>query len=160
MFDEIINQIKNITETEVKNHEAAPAEHQEGITSEVFGTITEKIKSLASSGNFGSLQNLVSGNEDPKDNSTVQDIISSLTSKLSGNFAMDNAQASNLSSSLVPAIFAKVKEAFANGSIDIKSIMSQLNFSDILGMLKGGNKSGDKSEGGGSLFDKVKGLFS
>lgn len=158
MFDDIINQIKAIASEQVNQHPDAPAENKDGIANEAISAISEKVKSVVSSGNFSALQGLMSGNEDPKSNSTVQEIIASLTSKLTSNVGMEQGKANSLSSSLVPSIFEKAKEVFGDGKFDFKSLLSNMNLSDMIGMLKG-NKGKDGEEGGG-LLGKLKGLFS
>lgn len=148
MFDDILSKIKDIASDVVSSHTDVPQEHKEGIANQAMESISEEINKVVGGGNFAALSGLVSGKENVGDNEHVKNIIGSLAAKLQQQFHIGAGQAGNISRSIIPAIFEKAKEQFAD--FDFKSLLSHLNLSDMMKLM---------GSGGSGLLGKVKSFF-
>jgi uncharacterized protein YidB (DUF937 family) len=142
MFENLLNLVKENAGDAIINNPAIPNEKNDEAINTTTNSIVETLKAQVTSGNLSSITDMFkSGNVNASGiNSSVQN---NVVTDLMKKFGIDNAQASNIASTLLP----KVMEQFVSKtndpndkSFDVTSIMSSLgggNAAGILGKLSG-----------------------
>lgn len=142
MFDNLLNLVKEHAGDAIINNPAIPNEKNNDAIHTTTTSIVDTLKAQVTSGNLSSITDLLkNGNIN---SSSIGNVLqSNVVSDLMKKFGVDNTQATNIASSLLP----KVMEQFASktndpndSSFDLKGIMSSLgggNASGILGKITG-----------------------
>ncbi|HLS96343.1 hypothetical protein BC792_102201 [Sphingobacterium allocomposti] len=109
------------------------------VAKETGSSLIDGLKSAVSGGNMGDLTRIFSSEDSNAltSNPVVQNMISSLTSKLGSNVGIDSATAGNFASSILPKVISMISAKIKSGD---------LNIADILSSFTGG--------GAGSILDQ------
>lgn len=180
MLDELMNLVKEATGNAVNNAPDVSNEHSDAIAQEATHSIMDELKGAISGGGLSSVVNMLRGNEtNAAGNSTTQNILGNLTSKLTEKFGLSPDTAQSLGSSIIPSVLGKLTGKINDpndSSVNLDSAIGSLtggklsnissmldkngdgkvDLSDAMSLL-GGNSS-NSSEGGG-LLNKLKNLF-
>jgi uncharacterized protein YidB (DUF937 family) len=142
MFDNLLKLVKEHAGDAIINNPAIPNDKNEDAIQTTTTSIVDALKTQASSGNKDALTHLLkdSGNSAPVTNSVQNNVVDNLMKK----FGIDNAQASQIASTLVP----KVMDQLVKKTNDPND--KSFDLSDVLGSL-GINASG--------IIDKMGGFF-
>jgi uncharacterized protein YidB (DUF937 family) len=145
MLDEIMNMVKEATGQAVNNNSQVSNNQADAIAQHVSGSLMDELKSAVSGGGLQSIMGMFSGqSSDAANHPVTQNIVSNIASSLSQKFGLSQGVASSLTSSIIPSVMSKITGK-ANDPND-----SSINLDSIKDMLTGS---------GGSILDKLKGLF-
>jgi hypothetical protein len=182
MLENLINLVRENAGDAIINNPAIPNERNEEAVQDTSHSIVNSLKNALSGGNVKDVMKIFSGRTDPS-NPVVQDATNNLTQNLSGKYGINSGQASGIAGGLIPMILSQLAGKTSdpsNNSFNIQDIFNQLtggktsgvNMGGILDKFKGGlDKDGDgdvdlgdltgllTGGGGGSVLDKVKGMF-
>jgi hypothetical protein len=137
MFENLLNLVKENAGDAIINNPAIPNEKNNEAINTTTNSIVETLKSQVTSGNISAITDMFKGGNVNVSgiNSSVQN---NVATDLMKKFGIDNAQASNIASTLLP----KVMEQFVSKtndpndkSFDLTSIMSSLGGGDAAGIL-------------------------
>ena len=182
MLENLINLVRENAGDAIINNPAIPNERNEEAVQDASQSVVSSLQNALSSGNVKDVMKIFSGRTDPS-NPVVQDATNNLTQNLSGKYGINGSQASGIAGGLIPMILSQLAGRTAdpsNNGFNIQDIFNQLtggktagvNMGGILNKFKGGlDKDGDgdvdlsdltgllTGSGGGSVLDKVKGMF-
>lgn len=189
MFDQLLNLVKQQAGAAIIENPDIPNERNEEAVADVTGSITGGLQQALASGQFKDVLRLLGGQGgDLQNNPLAGQLSGNAVSSLMDKFNLNEGQAGNIVSSLLPGVLnkfiSKTNDASDN-SFDLQSIFSSLtggntNGLDLQGLLgrvtQGGlDKDGDgdtdlndvinmvkggaSQQGGGGMMDMVKGLF-
>ena len=182
MLEALTNLIRENAGDTIINNPAIPNERNEEAVQDAGNSVVSSLQNALSGGNVKDVMKIFSGRTEST-NPVVQDATSNLTQRLSGNYGVDRTQASGIAGSLIPTILSQLAGKTAdpsNSTFNIQDIFNKLtggktsgvniesifnkfkagldtdqdgdvDLSDLTGLLTGGQ--------GGSLMDKVKGMF-
>jgi hypothetical protein len=182
MLENLIDLIKKNAGSAITNNPAIPNDRNEEAVQEAGHSIMDTLKQAISGGNLKDVMKLFSGNQQHVDNNPVlQQASGDLAGRLQNKFGLDGEQAAGVADKLVPNVMSQLAQKTADSSdssFNIQSIFNQLSGGktsgvDVQGMVskfKGkldadGDGDVDLQDlkgllgGGGSIMDKVKGLF-
>lgn len=190
MLDEIVNLVKQATGEAVQNNQEVPNEHTDAIAEEASHSIIGELESGLKGGGLSSVLGMLGGKQtDVEGNPATQNMLSSLTSKLTEKFGLSPATASSLGSSIIPNVLSKLTGKINDpndSSLDLQGVVNQLtggktagldvkslldrngdgeiNLSDAMSLFGGGNATegaaGDAdASGGAGILGKLKGMF-
>lgn len=159
MLENLLNLVKENAGDLIVNNQAISNDQNDAAISETSSAITDGLKSALSSGNIGSLTDLLKGDSNSlTSNPIVAGIIGNLTTSLASKFNVNEASAGNIASNLIPQVMnqlvSKTNDPNDN-SFDVKTIMSSIGGSGLGGMLGnmfGGNKNEGESGGIGGML--------
>lgn len=128
-----------------------------GIFNVAQDTVTDGLKSEATSGGLDSVMNLFNGNGGSlQSNSIVSSLSNNFVASLASKLGMDQSMATKISGVVIPFIMEKFSGSETGSASSPTDLISQLGFGDIgssLGnMLGGSDKGGDLLGGLGKLF--------
>lgn len=189
MFDQLLNLVKQQAGAAIIENPDIPNERNDEAVADVTGSITGGLQQALASGQFKDVLRLLGGQGgDLQNNPLAGQLSGNAVSSLMDKFNLNEGQAGNIVSSLLPGVLnkfiSKTNDASDN-SFDLQSIFSSLtggntNGLDLQGLLgrvtQGGlDKDGDgdtdlndvinmvkggaSQQGGGGMMDMVKGLF-
>jgi hypothetical protein len=193
MLDQLMNLLKQQGEETVVRNPAIPNEQNNQVLSDAGSSIISGLQGALAGGGLTQVMKLFggsgSGSGSILDNPLVQNIMQSFTGRLTGQYQLSPAQATQVSSNLIPQVLQQFTGKVADpndSSLDINGVMQSLtggqtsgiNFQDLLQKFQGagGDMDGDgdvdlqdiiaqvsggarQSSGSGGLADMVKGLF-
>lgn len=183
MLDNLMDLIRQNAGDSIVNNPAIPNERNEEAIQETGNSIVNSLQNALSGDQAKDVLKLFSGDADATTNSSlVQTTSSDLQQRLQDKFNLDGQQASGIAGSLIPNIlkqFANKTADPGNNSFQLQDIFNQLSGGRTSGLDMGGllAKFKDKldtdndndvdlqdikgmfSGQGGSLMDKVKGMF-
>lgn len=145
MFENLLNLVKEHAGEAIVNNPAIPNEKNDEAIHATTNSIVDTLKGQLTSGNLSSIMDMFKGGGAAVNASSVGTAVhGNVVTDLMSKFGIDNAQASNIASSLIP----KVMENFVSKtndpndkSFDVSSIVSSLGGGSaaggIGGMLKG-----------------------
>ena len=158
MLEQLMDLIKQQGEESVVRNPAIPNEQNSQVLGEAGNSIINGLQGALAGGGLSQVMKLFSSGNGAgiMDNPIVQNIVQSFTGKLTNQFNVSPAQATQVSSSLIPQVLQGLtgKVADANdSSLDINSVMQSLtggqtsgiNFQDLLQKFQGagGDVDGD-----------------
>ena len=158
MLEQLMDLIKQQGEESVVRNPAIPNEQNSQVLGEAGNSIINGLQGALAGGGLSQVMKLFSSGNGAgiMDNPIVQNIVQSFTGKLTNQFNVSPAQATQVSSSLIPQVLQGLtgKVADANdSSLDINSMMQSLtggqtsgiNFQDLLQKFQGagGDVDGD-----------------
>jgi len=144
MFENLLNLVKENAGDAIINNPAIPNEKNDEAINTTTNSIVETLKAQVTSGNLSSITDMFkSGNVNASGiNSSVQN---NVVTDLMKKFGIDNAQASNIASTLLP----KVMEQFVSKTNDPND--KSFDFTNIMSSLGGGGAAG--------ILGKLSGFF-
>ncbi len=156
MFDQLI---------QTAQQQLGPQLAQIGVKPEQMGnifnvaqvTVTDGLKTEATSGGLDSVMSLFNGNGgNIQSNSIVSSLSNNFVTSLASKLGMDQSMATKISGVVIPFIMAKFSSSETGSASSPTDLISQLGFGDItssLGnMLGSSDKGGDLLGGLGKLF--------
>ena len=182
MLENLINLVRESAGDAIINNPAIPNERNEEAVQDTSHSIVNSLKNALSGGNVNDVMKIFSGRTDPS-NPVVQDATNNLTQNLSGKYGIDSGKASGIAGGIIPIILSQLAGKTSdpsNNGFNIQDIFNQLtggktsgvNMGGILDKFKSGldkDRDGDvdlsdltgllTGGGGGSVLDKVKGMF-
>ncbi|ADY50946.1 hypothetical protein Pedsa_0364 [Pseudopedobacter saltans DSM 12145] len=149
MVEKVKELIEQIAQQKVENTSGISNNLSSDVAKETGNSIVSGFKDALSNGQVNDIMGLMNINASAiSSNPVVQNIVNSLTGKLSSNFGIDTQAAVNFSQSVIPqilsTIFSKAKDG--NGGFNIADIISSLSGGQgggILDSLKGLDQNGD-----------------
>jgi hypothetical protein len=192
MLDQLMNIIRQSGQQQVVENPAIPNEYNDQVMNEAGSSIVGGLQQALAGGGLSQVMRLFGqggsqqGIGSLMSNPLVQNIIAQFTGKLNGQFNLDQSQASQVSSNLIPQVlqnFAGRVTDPNDNSVDINGVMQSLtggkasgiDFSGLLSKFSGGGDvdgdgdvdlqdimakmSGGTGGSGGGVVDMVKGLF-
>lgn len=182
MLENLISLIRQNAGTAITNNSDIPNEKNEEAVQEASHSIMDTLQQAVSGGNLQDVMKLFSGNTQHIENNPVlQQASGNLAERLQNKFGLNQQQAAGVADNLVPDVMSKLAQKTADpsdNSFNVQSIFNQLSGGktagfDVQGLVskfKGGldaDKDGDVDlqdlkglfSSGGSIMDKVKGLF-
>lgn len=173
MLDQLLDLLKQQGQESVVNNPAIPNEHNSAVIGEAGNSIMSGLQGALAGGGLTQVMKMFggdSGGNSIMNNPLVQNIIQSFTGKLTNQYQLDPAQASQVSSNLIPQVlqqFAGKVNDPNDSSIDINGVMQSLtggqsggfNFQDMLQKLQGagGDVDGDGDADLQDIIAKVSG---
>jgi hypothetical protein len=164
MLENLNQLVKENVQDAIVNNSDVPNEQNEAAISAASGSIVDAIKQHLSSGNLSSLVDAFKGGN-AEGSSVAQDATTGFTEKLAG-MGINLESAKNIAASVIPSIVGKFVNKTNDpndSSFDIQDVISKISgpdgkfqLSDITDLFSGGKEG----EAGGSVVDKLKGLFS
>lgn len=183
MFDNLINLVKqNADETIVKNP-AIPNERNDEAVQEAGNSIVNTLQKALAGGNIKDVMNMFSGDSNKAvDSPLTKEATGSFIDTLKSKFGLDGQQASGVADKLMPNVMNQLSQKTADpkdNGFNVQDIFNKLSGGKTSGMdiqamfakYKGkldADNDGDVdlqdlkglfSGGGGSVMDKVKGMF-
>jgi hypothetical protein len=182
MLEKLLNLVRENAGDTIINNPSIPNDRNEEAVRDAGHSVVNSLQNALSGGNVKDVMKIFSGHTDPS-NAVVQDATSNLSQNLSGKYGLDGGQASGIAGSLIPMILSQLAGKTSdpsNNGFNIQDIFNQLTGGKTAGMDMGGllnkfkgglDKDGDgdvdlsdlsgllTGAGGGSLVDKVKGMF-
>ncbi|MFL9481220.1 hypothetical protein ACI6Q2_00500 [Chitinophagaceae bacterium LWZ2-11] len=186
MLENLFNLVKENAGAAVINNPAIPNEQNDAVVHEASNSIVDGIKNALANGNVNDVMHMFSGQTDAASTPVAQQIQGGFVQNLMNKFGLDQGQAGNIASSLIPNVLSKFVSQTNdpnNSSFDLQGIMNHLSGGstsgfDVQGLMnkfKGGLdqngdgkvdlsdltsmfKGGGESSGGG-IMDTIKGLF-
>lgn len=189
MLDEIVNLVKQVTGEAVQNHQDVPNEQADAIAQEASHSIIGELQSGLSGGGLSGVLGMLGGKDaNVASSPTTQNMLGSLTSKLTEKFGLSPSTASSLGASIIPGVLSKLTgkindpndnsfdlQGIVNqltggksAGLDIKSLLDrngdgEINLSDAMSMFGGGGANAAATDGqsssGGGILDKLKGML-
>src|SRR5690606_2498799 len=140
MIEQLKKIIEQVTEQAVSGNANVSNELAANIANETRNSLMEGLKSAVSNGNMSEIMGMINAADlnSLTSNPIVKSIIQNLTSKLVNNIGMDASTSSGLAGSIIPQLLNMVLGGKSN-----------INITDIIGSLAGGNNSG------GSILDNL-----
>ena len=134
MFDNLLKLVKENAGDAIIKNPVIPNEKNDEAIHATTTSIFDTLKNLLASGNTDSLTNLFKGqnNSSTVNNSIQNNVVETLMKK----FGIDNSQANNITSTLIP----KVMDSFVKRTNDPND--KSFDLSDIMRSLTNGNTSG------------------
>lgn len=142
MFDNLLNLVKEHAGDAIINNPAIPNEKNDEAIQATTNSIVDTLKGQISSGNLNSIMDMFKGGTAGVNSSYVaSNAQANVVTDLMKKFGIDNAQANNIASTLIP----KVMEQFVSKtndpndkSFDVNSIVSSIGGGDLAKNLSGG----------------------
>jgi hypothetical protein len=182
MLDNLINLVKQNAGDAIIKNPAIPNERNDEAVHAASNSIMDTLKQALSGGNIKDVLKMFSGNpSQASDSPLTQQATGSLIDKLKTQFGLNGQQAAGVADNLMPNVMNQLSQKTANpsdNSFNVQDIFNKLSGGktsgiDIQGMInkyKGkldADNDGDVDfqdlkglfSGGGSVVDKVKGLF-
>lgn len=153
MLDNLLALVREESSTAVINNPAVPNEQNDAVISSATHSVAEGMQGVLAQGGLGNLLSLFGGSNDQGsllNNPVVSNIISNFTGKLTSQHGIDQSQAGNIASSLIPNVINSLVQKTNdpnNSSFDLNS---------LIGSLTGGN-AGNSGFDFGSLVSKFTG---
>lgn len=130
MINQLQELITQFTQKEVATNNNVNNNLAGDVAAETGNSIMDGLKSAVSNGNITELLSLASNHTDVNaltSNPVVQNIIQSLTSRLSSNLNIESATSSGLAGSIVPQILSAVLNRAKEGKFNLTDLLSSLN---------------------------------
>ncbi|RXK59863.1 hypothetical protein ESA94_12475 [Lacibacter luteus] len=190
MFDQLLNLVKQQAGTAIIDNPDIPNERNDEAVADITNSITGGLQQALAGGQFKDVLKLLGGKGgDVETNPLAGQLSGNAISSLMEKFNLNQGQAGNIVSNLLPGVLNKFISKTndpSDNSVDLQGIFSSLtggstNSLDIQGLLgrvtQGGlDKDGDgdtdfndiinmvkggasQQSGGGGVMDMVKGLF-
>ncbi|HEY0678131.1 MAG TPA: DUF937 domain-containing protein [Chitinophagaceae bacterium] len=181
MIENLINLIRQNAGDAITNNPAIPNERNEEAVKETGNSILSSLQGALSGGNIKDVIGMFTNGTASDNNPVVRQASGNLMDKLKQQFGLNTDQAAGIAGTVVPNVMNQLAQKTADPndkSFDVQDIFNQLsggktsgmNVQGMLSKFKGGlDKDGDgdvdlqdlKSvfSGGGSVMDKVKGMF-
>ena len=168
MFENLLDLVKQNAGDAIINNPAIPNEHNDEAVSMASNSIVDGLKGALAGGGINDVLHMFSHSDNAAASPVSQNIQGNFIQSLMSRFGIDQSQAGNIASSLIPMVLQKFVHKTNDpndSSFDIQSIVSNLTGGtsgfDVQGLLNqftggGGNAT---SGGGGGLMDTVKGFF-
>ena len=167
MLENLNQLVKDSTQDAIVNNSEIPNEQNEAAVSAASGSIIEALKQQLSSGNIGGLIDAFKGGN-IEGSAVAQDASAGFTDKLAGmGINLDTAR--GIAASVIPGIISKFIHKTndpGDSSFDLKDVLSKISgpdgkfeLSDLTNLFTGA-KEDEAGAQGGSIADKIKGLFS
>jgi hypothetical protein len=158
MLEDIINLVKQHAGAAIVDNPAIPNEQNEAVTAEAGSSILDGLKGLISEGKAQEVLGLFSHpSSDMASNPAVQQISGGFVQNLVSKFGLDASAANGVAGNLIPQVLQSLVHK-TNDTAD-----SSFSMEGIFGHLTGGQGIqgllGGLTQGGGSVVDKLKGLF-
>lgn len=142
MFDNLLNLVKEHAGDAIINNPAIPNEKNDEAIQTTTNSIVDTLKGQISSGNLNSIMDMFKGGTAGVNSSSVaSNAQANVVTELMKKFGIDNAQANNIASTLIP----KVMEQFVSKtndpndkSFDVNSIVSSIGGGDLAKNFSGG----------------------
>jgi hypothetical protein len=162
MLDQLKSLVKEYSADAIITNPAIPNERNDEAVDLASHSIVDSLKTMVSNGNIGEVQQFFNTGENELNNSPItQNIKGNLVEDLVKKFGLDQGKAAQIASTLIPLVLSKfVKKTNdpADSSFDLSGILGSLTGGGGIGDLLGKSGGNDKDTGG-SLMDKVKGMF-
>lgn len=127
MIDKLQQIIQQVTNQEVGDNVNISKELAGNVAQETGSTLMDGLKSAVSNGNIGELTSIFSGSGEQSSitsNPLVQNIVSSLTSKLGSNVGLDSSTAGGFASAIIPKLISVITDKVKSGDIDVTALLS------------------------------------
>lgn len=127
MIERLQEIIQQVATQAVGNDHNISNELAGNVAKETGSSVIDGLKSAISGGNLGDLTSMFNSGDSNSltSNPVVQQIISSLTSKLGGSsIGLDSGAAGNFASSIIPKIISVITEKVKSGEFDVNGIMA------------------------------------
>ncbi|PZP48068.1 MAG: hypothetical protein DI598_10390 [Pseudopedobacter saltans] len=134
MFEKLLGQIKEPALQLTQQDSNIPTDKKEVAANDAISSISEEIDRMMDGGDFSSLSG-IKDNENLPNNETIQNVITSFTQKLKSNSGLSADDADKSSKNLIPTLFVQMKEKFSSEKMDLKSLMGNLNLSEIMKLM-------------------------
>jgi len=146
MLDKLFNLVREMGAEPVVNNPAVPNEQNDAVLASATESVTEALKSSLASGGLQQVLSLF-GQQQSGGNlgqlPLVQMMLSSFTSKLTGQFGLNGNQATQVASSLIPSVLSQLVGRTvdpANNGFDLNSLVrtvtgSSAQLPDLNGLL-------------------------
>lgn len=169
MFENLLDLVKQNAGDAIINNPAIPNDHNDEAVSMASNSIMDGLKGALANGNINDVLHMFSHSDNAAASPVSQNIQGNFIQNLMSRFGIDQSQAGNIASSLIPMVLQKFVHKTNDpndSSFDIQSIVNNLTGGktsgfDVQGLLNqftgGGNSSGGTS--GGGMMDMVKGFF-
>lgn len=182
MLDNLTNLVKQNADQPIVKNPAIPNERNDEAVQEASHSIFDTLKNALAGGNIKDVMKVFSGNSNKAvDSPLTQQASGSFMDKLKSKFGLDVGQAASVANNLIPNVINQLSKKTADpkdNSFNIQDIFNKLSGDktsgmDIQGMFnKYRNKLDTDGDGdvdlqdlkglfsdGGSVIDKVKGMF-
>jgi hypothetical protein len=183
MFDNLINLIKQNADQPIVKNSAIPNERNDEAVQEAGNSIMTTLQNALSGGNIKDVMKIFSGDSNKAvDNPLTQQATGSFIDTLKSKFGLDNSQAAGVADKLMPNVMNQLSQKTADpkdNSFNVQDIFNKLSGGktsgmDVQGMFNKYTRKLDMdhdgdvdlqdlkglfSGGGGSVIDKVKGMF-
>ena len=150
MLENLINLIKEHAGDAVINNPAVPNEQNNAVISEAGNSIVGSLKNMISQGNIQDVMNLFHNSGNVGSNPATQNITGNFVQSLMNKFGLDQNAANGVAGNLIPNVLQSLVHKTNDpndSSFDLQGIISHLT-------------SGQPTDAGGGVLDKIKGLFS
>jgi hypothetical protein len=187
MLDQLINLVKEKAGGAIINNPAIPNEKNEEAIQTTGNSIMSGIQAALAGGGLSSLMGMFSGRQNVNDSPVTKSAMGNVIENLKAKVGLDNDQATQVAGQVVPDVMNgmvqktndpndnsfNIQDIFNNltggktSGMNMSGLMEKYrsgafdadgdgdtDFNDLKAMLSGGMGSG-----GGSIFDKVKGMF-
>ncbi len=180
MLDQLFALVKGLAGNAVVNNPDVPNEHNDAVVAEATNTVASGLQNMVAGGGLQNIISLFSGGSQQQgqggllNNPIVNMMIGHFTSKLTGKYGMESAQASGVANDLIPNVLSGLINKTNdpnNSSFTLDNLLHSLtggqstavaqeqqsaghtgfNFQDLIGKFTGGNTGG----GGGGFMDIV-----
>lgn len=167
MFENLLNLVKQHAGDAIINNPAIPNEHNDEAVSMASNSIMDGLKGALSGGGINDIVSMFSHNDNAAASPVSQNIQCNFVQSLISRFGIDQSQAGNIASSLIPVVMQKFVHKTNDpndSSFDIQGIVSsitggQTSGFDVQGLLNKFTGGGGNSTSGGGLMDAVTGFF-
>ena len=153
MLNNIIDLVRQNAGDTIVNNPAIPNEKNDEAVNEAGNSIIDTLKSFVSGGKAQDLIGMLSGGQADSSAPVVQQASGDLTNRLQNKFGLDQLQASGIAGGLVTKVLQQLGQRTADpndNGFDLQDILKQLGGGQLSSLLGGG---------GGSVVDKLKGMF-
>lgn len=169
MLESLLNLVKEHAGDAIINNPAIPNERNDEAIATTSHSIFDTLKNAVSGGNIGDLVSMFKGGGNGAAASGLdQQVQGGVAGELMRKFGLDQGQAGNIASSLVPSVLQQMVHKTNDpndSSFDIKGILGSLTGGgqagglDLQGMLNKFTGGGEGGDSGGGILGKLKGLF-
>ena len=151
MLNNIIDLVRQNAGDAIVNNPAIPNEKNDEAVNEAGHSIIDTLKSLVAGGKVQHLVGMLAGGGANSNAPVVQQASGDLANRLQNKFGLDQIQASGIAGGLVSKVLQQLSKRTADPNdkgFDLQDIIRQLGGGQLSSLL-----------GGGSLGDKLKGMF-
>lgn len=134
MFEKLLSQIKEPALQILQQQSSVPADKKEIASNDAIGAISQEIDRMMDSSDFSTLSG-IKDNNNLTNNATIQNIIASFSEKLKTNSGLDDSTAKTTSENVIPDLFIQMKEKFSSEKMDLKTLMGNLNLSEMMKLM-------------------------
>lgn len=167
MFENLLNLVKQHAGDAIINNPAIPNEHNDEAVSMASNSIMDGLKGALAGGGVSDIVNMFNHSDNAAASPVSQNIQGNFVQSLISRFGIDQSQAGNIASSLIPVVMQKFVHKTNDpndSSFDIQGIVSsitggQTSGFDVQGLLNKFTGGGSNSTSGGGLMDAVTGFF-